>query len=84
MRSCCSFSADKGPKHKALASIFSNAGIKECVMFETEDLVARKNEKHVIFTLLDVARQGAQLGILAPLIVQFEREIDEEINSKSR
>ena len=53
-------------------------------MFETEDLVARKNEKHVIFTLLDVARQGAQLGILAPLIVQFEREIDEEINSKSR
>ena len=59
-------------------------GIKECVMFETEDLVARKNEKHVIFTLLDVARYGAHIGILAPLIVQYEREIDEEINSKSR
>ena len=53
-------------------------------MFETEDLVARKNEKHVIFTLLDVARYGAHIGILAPLIVQYEREIDEEINSKSR
>ena len=53
-------------------------------MFETEDLVARKNEKHVIFTLLDVARYGAKLGILAPLIVQYEKEIDEEINLKLR
>merc|ERR1712117_362112 len=58
-------------------------GIKECIMFETEDLVGRKNEKHVIFTLLDVARQGANIGILAPLIVQYEREIEEEINLDS-
>ena len=52
-------------------------------MFETEDLVGRKNEKHVIFTLLDVARQGANIGILAALIVQYEREIEEEINLES-
>ena len=48
-------------------------------MFETEDLVCRKNEKHVILTLLEVARRGAKLGMLAPMLVQFEQEIDREI-----
>ncbi len=51
----------------------------ECVQFETEDLVCRKNEKHVILTLLEVARRGAKLGMPAPLLVQFEQEIDREI-----
>ena len=51
----------------------------ECIMFETEDLVCRKNEKHVILTLLEVARRGAKLGMLAPMLVQFEQEIDREI-----
>ena len=48
-------------------------------MFETEDLVCRKNEKHVVLTLLDVARKGAKVGMLAPMLVQFEQEIDREI-----
>ena len=55
------------------------AGVMQCVMFETEDLVCRKNEKHVILTLLEVARRGAKIGMLAPMLVQFEQEIDREI-----
>ena len=51
----------------------------ECIMFETEDLVCRKNEKHVILTILDVARRGAKIGMLAPMLIQFEQEIDVEI-----
>ncbi|XP_040580309.1 uncharacterized protein pigs isoform X2 [Lepeophtheirus salmonis] len=54
-------------------------GVMDCIMFETEDLVCRKNEKHVILTLLEVARRGAKLGMLAPILVQFEQEIDREI-----
>merc|ERR1719210_2382383 len=56
----------------------------ECIMFETEDLVCRKNEKHVILTLLDVARKGAKVGMLAPMLVQFEQEIDREIARSER
>ena len=48
-------------------------------MFETEDLVGQKNEKHVILTLLEVARKGAKIGMLAPMLVQFEQEIDQEL-----
>ena len=48
-------------------------------MFETEDLVGRKNEKHVVLTLLEVARRGAKLGMLAPMLVQFEQQIDIEL-----
>ena len=48
-------------------------------MFETEDLVSQKNEKHVILTLLEVARRGAKIGMLAPMLVQFEQEIDQEL-----
>ena len=48
-------------------------------MFETEDLVGQKNEKHVVLTLLEVARRGAKLGMLAPLLVQFEQQIDIEL-----
>ncbi len=55
----------------------------ECIMFETEDLVCRKNEKHVIFTILDVARKGTQFGVLAPLLVQMEQEIDREITQEN-
>jgi len=51
----------------------------DCVMFETEDLVTRKNEKHFILTLLEVARRGAKVGMITPLLVQFEQEIDREI-----
>jgi len=51
----------------------------EVIMFETEDLVSQKNEKHVVLTLLEVARRGAQLGMLAPMLVQFEQQIDMEL-----
>ena len=30
--------------------------VMEVVMFETEDLVSQKNEKHVVLTLLEVAQ----------------------------
>ena len=53
--------------------------VMEVVMFETEDLVGQKNEKHVILTLLEVARKGAKIGMLAPMLVQFEQEIDQEL-----
>ncbi|XP_072381750.1 GAS2-like protein pickled eggs [Diabrotica undecimpunctata] len=53
--------------------------IIECLLFETDDLIMRKNEKHVILCLLEVARRGAKFGMLAPIIVQMERQIDREI-----
>lgn len=53
--------------------------IHECLLFETEDLVGRKNEKSFILCLLEVARYGAKFGVLAPTLVQFEQEIDQEI-----
>lgn len=37
-------------------------GVFECLLFETDDLIMRKNEKHVILCLLEVARRGAKLG----------------------
>jgi len=73
------FPAQKIPVHTLFKTDFIFTGVMECVMFETEDLVCRKNEKHVILTLLEVARRGARLGMLAPMIVQFEQEIDREI-----
>ncbi|XP_055940618.1 GAS2-like protein pickled eggs [Argiope bruennichi] len=53
--------------------------IKECLLFETDDLVMRKNEKNVVLCLLEVARRGTKFGMPAPLLVQMEREIDAEI-----
>ncbi|OWA52876.1 GAS2-like protein 1 [Hypsibius exemplaris] len=50
--------------------------MKECLLFETDDLVLRKNEKSVILCLMEVARIGARLGLPVPTLIQFEREID--------
>lgn len=36
--------------------------IHDCLLFETEDLVARKNVKSFVLCLLEVARFGAQFG----------------------
>ncbi|XP_035226554.1 GAS2-like protein pickled eggs [Stegodyphus dumicola] len=58
--------------------------IKECLLFETDDLVMRKNEKNVVLCLLEVARRGTRFGMPAPLLVQMEREIDAEIAATSR
>ncbi|KAG8327842.1 cytoskeletal adaptor activity protein [Homalodisca vitripennis] len=40
-------------------------GVFECLLFETDDLIMRKNEKHVILCLLEVARRGAKLDGLS-------------------
>merc|ERR1712173_519848 len=32
-----------------------------------------------VLTLLEVARRGAKIGMLAPMLVQFEQEIDQEL-----
>ncbi|XP_050310516.1 GAS2-like protein pickled eggs [Anthonomus grandis grandis] len=53
--------------------------IIECLLFESDDLIMRKNEKHVVLCLLEVARRGARFGMLAPMLVQMERQIDREI-----
>lgn len=54
-------------------------GVPEVLRFETDDLVLRKNERSVVLCLLEVARVGAKLGMLAPTIVQMEEEIDAEL-----
>ncbi|KAK3084221.1 hypothetical protein FSP39_010230 [Pinctada imbricata] len=58
-----------------------NLGIPEVLTFETDDLVLRKNEKSVVLCLLEIARVGAKLGMLAPTLVRMEEEIDAEIES---
>lgn len=57
-------------------------GIYEVLLFETDDLVLRKNEKHVILSLLEVARRGARFGMAAPLLVQMEADIDRELEQE--
>ncbi|CAH1801889.1 unnamed protein product [Owenia fusiformis] len=54
-------------------------GIPDCLLFETDDLVMRKNERSVVLCLLEVARRGARFGMVAPCLIQLEREIDAEI-----
>ncbi|XP_071448610.1 GAS2-like protein pickled eggs [Hetaerina americana] len=59
-------------------------GVLECLLFETDDLILRKNTRHVVLCLLEVARRGARFGMPAPLLVQFEREIEREIAAETR
>lgn len=58
--------------------------ILECLLFETDDLVARKNEKSFILCLLEVARIGFKVGMPTPLIIQLEQEIDREIEIEAK
>ncbi|NXK88966.1 GA2L2 protein, partial [Formicarius rufipectus] len=53
--------------------------INEVLMFETEDLVLRKNEKNFVLCLLELARRASRFGMSAPTLVQMEEEIDEEL-----
>ncbi|RNA01978.1 GAS2 2 [Brachionus plicatilis] len=55
------------------------AKVRECLMFETDDLILRKNEKNFILCLLEVARFGSKFGIQVPTIIQLEQEIEAEI-----
>ncbi|XP_004434910.1 PREDICTED: GAS2-like protein 2 [Ceratotherium simum simum] len=54
-------------------------GIQEVLMFETEDLVLRKNVKNVVLCLLELGRRAWRFGVAAPTLVQLEEEIDEEL-----
>ncbi|KAJ8386004.1 hypothetical protein AAFF_G00178250 [Aldrovandia affinis] len=56
--------------------------IKDVLMFETNDLVQRRNEKNFVLCLLEVARRGAKFGMLAPMLIQLEEEIEEEIRDQ--
>lgn len=48
-------------------------------MFETEDLVQRKNVKNVLLCLLELGRRAWRFGFAAPTLVQLEEEIEEEV-----
>ncbi|KAM4647872.1 GAS2-like protein 2 [Amazona ochrocephala] len=56
--------------------------IKDVLMFETEDLVLRKNEKNFVLCLLELARRAACFGMRAPTLVQMEQEIEEELRQE--
>ncbi|KAF7688804.1 GAS2-like protein 2A [Silurus meridionalis] len=56
--------------------------IKDVLMFETDDLVLRKNEKNVVLCLLEVARRASRFGMVAPVLIQLEEEIEEEIRKE--
>lgn len=58
-------------------------GIHECLLFETDDLVERKNERSFILCLLEVARIGFRVGMATPTLIQFEQEIDRELEQST-
>ncbi|XP_042550364.1 GAS2-like protein 2 [Dipodomys spectabilis] len=57
-------------------------GIQEVLMFETEDLVRRKNVKNVVLCLLELGRRAWRFGVAAPTLVQLEEEIEEELRQE--
>lgn len=57
--------------------------INECLRFETDDLVLRKNKKSVILCLLEVARHGFHFGMTAPVLVKMEFEIDSQLANRT-
>uniref|UniRef100_A0A8C5X0B2 GAR domain-containing protein n=1 Tax=Malurus cyaneus samueli TaxID=2593467 RepID=A0A8C5X0B2_9PASS len=54
----------------------------DVLMFETEDLVLRKNEKNFVLCLLELARHASRFGLRAPTLVQMEEEIEEELRQE--
>ena len=46
------------------------------IIFESEGLVSKKDERSVILCLLDLARVAEKLGMDSPELVKMEREID--------
>ncbi|XP_075372624.1 GAS2-like protein 1 [Mycteria americana] len=57
-------------------------GIQDVLMFETNDLVLKKNEKNFVLCLLEVARRASKFGMLAPMLIQMEEEIEEEMRDQ--
>ncbi|XP_072501008.1 matrix metalloproteinase-28 isoform X2 [Notamacropus eugenii] len=74
------------PPHIEAAAVSLNDGdfyfFKEVLMFETEDLVLRKNEKHVVLCLLELGRRAWRFGVAAPTLVHLEEEIEEELRQE--
>lgn len=60
----------------------SSAKVRECLMFETDDVILRKNEKNFILCLLEVARYGSKYGVQVPTIIKLEQEIDNELKQE--
>ncbi|KAM7537454.1 hypothetical protein Aperf_G00000077306 [Anoplocephala perfoliata] len=58
--------------------------LPDCILFETEDLVSKKNLRSVIVCLLELARLGGRVGMEVPEIVYLEKEIDNEIALRDR
>ncbi|KAM8977341.1 GAS2-like protein 2 [Pelodytes ibericus] len=56
--------------------------VKDVLMFETEDLVLRKNEKNFVLCLLELARRASRFGMSAPMLIQMEEQIEEEIREE--
>ena len=54
-------------------------GVREVLMFESDDLILRKNEKNFLLCLLEIARFGSKFGVSVPAIIQLEDEIEREI-----
>ncbi|CAF0805728.1 unnamed protein product [Rotaria sordida] len=54
-------------------------GVREVLMFESDDLILRKNEKNFLLCLLEIARYGSQFGVSVPAIIKLEDEIEQEI-----
>lgn len=57
--------------------------LADTVLFETEDLVAGRNERNVILCLLEVARRGSKHGMPVPELIELETEIDAELGQES-
>ncbi|RWS02105.1 growth arrest-specific protein 2-like protein, partial [Dinothrombium tinctorium] len=60
-------------------------GVRDAVSFETEDLVLHNNPRNVVLCLLEVARIACNKYNFSPSpgLVQFEKEIDEELEREA-
>ncbi|KAA0716441.1 GAS2-like protein 2 [Triplophysa tibetana] len=56
--------------------------VPDVLMFETDDLVLRKNEKNFVLCLLEVARRAYRFGMASPVLIQLEQEIEDEIREE--
>ena len=70
------------PGLSQLPAPFPHLRLPEVVMFETEDLVLRKNVKNVVLCLLELGRRAWRFGVAAPTLVRLEEEIDEELRQE--
>ncbi|TNN17332.1 GAS2-like protein [Schistosoma japonicum] len=58
-------------------------GMRNSTLFESEDLVCRKNPRNVVVCLLELARLGGHVGMCIPEIVQLEVEIDKQLEMEN-